>query len=561
MRGAALAVLVFAVAAAALAWLALDSQAQQNRGEALLRARSAAANLDRYTESVFRTLEAIAAAPPVPSGDLAAMKSYFDALDPQALGFEAGVAWIDQQGIQRARSGDYAGAPIDFSGRAHVRAALTGAQPGVSAGLVGTVNKAPIVAFVVPAETAAGLPNGLVAGGIRLDSIGTITSLIGLGGDSDIVVVDGNDQVIIAPGAVTTLAPPAAEFPLATLRARVQGGLELKTGPMGDRDRLVGFATTARGGWLVLVDGSRAALLGPAQVWFRIRLLVIALAALAAISALFLAARRMDEAVQEQTIAYANAQEAREQLQDAVFQLERRAALRDAFVGVISHELRTPVTTIYGAANLLARSPRRPELESLVNDIEAEAGRLQQITEDLLVLVRAEHGMVLIDAEPVLLQRVVPGVAADIAERYPDAVIRLEIDQDTPPTMADAGSLRQILGNLLTNAIKYGEGSPILIRVARSNGEVKVHVVDEGPGLPADDHGRVFELFYRSPHNAARASGTGIGLFVVDQLTRAMGGVARCRSVEPHGLECSITLPAIEHAQVFADEELDVGVG
>ena len=79
-----------------------------------------------------------------------------------------------------------------------------------------------------------------------------------------------------------------------------------------------------------------------------------------------------------------------ERLRVAVGELERRERLRDVFVSVMSHELRTPVTSIYAASKLLARDPRRPELESLLSDIEEESERLQRITEDLLVLSRAE---------------------------------------------------------------------------------------------------------------------------------------------------------------------------
>ena len=225
----------------------------------------------------------------------------------------------------------------------------------------------------------------------------------------------------------------------------------------------------------------------------------------------------------------------RQELEAAVAQLERGQALRDAFVGVMSHELRTPVTTIYGAAKLLAKSPRRPELETLIEDIEEEADRLHRITEDLLVLSRAEHGLVEISPEPVLVQRLVPSVVAEVRRRHPDLDVRVDIAPALPPVSGDEAALRQVLVNLLTNAAKYGRGAPVRVDAVATVDRVRVRVEDHGPGLPAADLEPIFDLFYRSESNAKRASGTGIGLYVVRQLVLAMGGTVQAYEVEPSG--------------------------
>ena len=198
--------------------------------------------------------------------------------------------------------------------------------------------------------------------------------------------------------------------------------------------------------------------------------------------------------------------------------------LRDAFVGVMSHELRTPVTTIYGAAKLLAKQPRRDELETLVEDIEEEADRLYRITEDLLVLSRAEHGLVEIRPEPVLVQRLVPSVVAEVGRRFAGLQVSVDLAPALPPIAGDEAALRQVLVNLLTNAAKYGDGQPVRVAADADAGHVRVRVEDHGPGLPEAELAPIFDLFYRSNVNARRASGTGIGLYVVRQLVHAMHG-------------------------------------
>jgi two-component system sensor histidine kinase KdpD len=286
----------------------------------------------------------------------------------------------------------------------------------------------------------------------------------------------------------------------------------------------------------VLVDRSAEEAFGPARTALAAQVVALALGAAIAVLLLLWAGRRLDAAAVAERRNLAA-------LKDAVGQLEHRQALRDAFVGVMSHELRTPVTTIYGAVKLLVKWPRRPDLESLLSDIEEETDRLQRITEDLLVLSRAEHGLVEVRPEPVLLQRLVAGIVADVTRRFPTAVVGHDVAAGLPPLAADPGAVRQVLDNLLANAVKYGGGTPIELSARQAGAVARIEVADGGPGLPAGEHDRIFELFYRSPSNERRASGTGIGLFVVRQLVEAMGGTVTAEPVRPRGLRFVILLP------------------
>ena len=237
-------------------------------------------------------------------------------------------------------------------------------------------------------------------------------------------------------------------------------------------------------------------------------------------------------------------QVAAESEREAMLERERLArAAAEAFLAVMSHELRTPVTSIYGTAALLARDPTRPELPDLLRDVQDEAERLRRIIDDLLVLSGVDRGHIPLSPEPVLIQRAVPEVVADARRRFPDVTFTESIPSGLPPVIADTTALRQVLYNLVSNAAKYaGSDGPVLISAADRGGVVEVAVLDEGPGV-GPEPGALFELFYRSPHTAPRASGTGIGLYVASQLSRAMDATIDAANRETGGSVFTVTLP------------------
>jgi signal transduction histidine kinase len=546
LRWAAVATLAFGVGSSVLAWQGYQGQVERVTTRVELQARGAAADLERYVQSRWWTLNGVASAPAIRSGDPAEMRPFLETLDPASFGFDAGISWIDREGWMRARTGDYTGPPIDFRDREHIRRALATEQPAVSAGLIGAVNAAPIVAFVVPVFDYAGALTGLLGSGIRLGDLSIGADSLRSAGGTEVVIVDAQGQVIAAAQPVNDLEPVDGAFPLSEMKVRGQGVMRAAVGPHGDEDRLVGFAVAPTAGWLVLVERSAAQGFGPATSALIATLAFIAGGTGLAIVLLLWAARRLEAAFRDQSDAYESEREARELLQGAVSKLERRDALREAFVGVMSHELRTPVTTIYGAAKLLSRSPDRPDARSLLGDIEEEAERLRRITEDLLVISRVEHGLMDFRPEPTLLQRLVPAVVEEVERRYPAAVIRTELPSGLPPVAADAGALRQVLDNLLANAVKYGEGAPIRLHADATGGSVRLSVEDGGPGIPEDELDRVFDLFFRSPRHATRAPGTGIGLYVARGLAEAMAGSLAAYPVEPRGTGFALTLPSYE---------------
>jgi signal transduction histidine kinase len=222
---------------------------------------------------------------------------------------------------------------------------------------------------------------------------------------------------------------------------------------------------------------------------------------------------------------------------------------REAFLGVLSHELRTPVTAIYGGAMLLARHRHEvPEaLEPVMDDVAAESLRLLRLVEDLLVIARVERGLPVAAREPLLIQHVVRRVIAEEARRWPAAVFTSTLVPGLPPVLGDAGQLEVVLRNLLGNAAKYGS-TGAHVTAERVTGAVRVSVEDDGPGLDlAPD--QLFRLFQRGRSAARRAAGSGIGLFVCRALVEGMGGRIWAEDLPDGG--------AAFRFELVRDEEMD----
>jgi PAS domain S-box-containing protein len=235
-----------------------------------------------------------------------------------------------------------------------------------------------------------------------------------------------------------------------------------------------------------------------------------------------------------------------------VTEARRREAVRETFIGVLSHELRTPVTTIFGGAKLLARSTSTLDEETtrgIFRDIHDEAERLQRLVEDVVALNRFGDEPGEIGAEPVLLQRVITRVVDSEKGRWPGVAFVMEVAPGLPTVIADPTYVEQVLRNLLSNAAKYGgAGSTVTVVADPSEDDVEdereviVRVLDDGPGFPADETNRLFELFYRSPGTATSAGGAGIGLFVCARLIAAMGGRIWATPREEGGAEFGFAL-------------------
>ncbi|WP_332519906.1 HAMP domain-containing sensor histidine kinase [Speluncibacter jeojiensis] len=215
------------------------------------------------------------------------------------------------------------------------------------------------------------------------------------------------------------------------------------------------------------------------------------------------------------------------------------------FITDASHELRTPLTTIRGFAELYRQGAAR-DTGLLMKRIEGEASRMGILVEDLLMLARLDAQRPL-ERLPVDLLVLATDAVHDAKAVDPVRTIRLEVvdGPGTPEVLGDDARLRQVLGNLVSNALRYTPVSAtVTIRVGTSATEAFLEVADNGPGLSAEDAERVFERFYRADTSRTRESGgTGLGLSIVAALVAAHDGTVTLDSAPGRGATFRVTLP------------------
>jgi K+-sensing histidine kinase KdpD len=228
--------------------------------------------------------------------------------------------------------------------------------------------------------------------------------------------------------------------------------------------------------------------------------------------------------------------------------------MREAFMGILSHELRTPVTTILAGSKVLGRRHQLPEAtrDELIKDIEAEAERLYRLVEDLLVLARfEEHPPDAVASEPLLLQRILPALLASEEGRWPGRRFVLSLPTGLPTVSGDRTYVDQVVRNLLGNAAKYSPAEEAVeVAVDEEGARLNVRILDRGPGIAEDEAERLFELYYRSPGTLGIAAGAGIGLFVCRRLIEAMGGEIWARPRDGGGAEFGFALRVLDEEEV-----------
>lgn len=230
-----------------------------------------------------------------------------------------------------------------------------------------------------------------------------------------------------------------------------------------------------------------------------------------------------------------------------VTELRRLASLRRDFVANASHELRTPIAAVRGAAETLRTAlGDREAVLRFTEIIERNSERLERLIADLLELSRVESSRFQFTLEPVDLADVVQYVTSLHRHRAEEKGIALDaqLPAPSPAVRADRRALEMVFGNLLDNAIKYcPENARITMHAIRAGNEVRVSVIDSGPGIEPRHLPRLFERFYRVDAGRSRElGGTGLGLAIVKHLVEAMGGTVTVKSAPGAGTTFTFSL-------------------
>ena len=229
-----------------------------------------------------------------------------------------------------------------------------------------------------------------------------------------------------------------------------------------------------------------------------------------------------------------------------VEELRRLSALRADFVSLVSHELRTPMAAVIGSAQTLQQRWREltpDQRESFLELIAGETGRLATLISDVLDTSRIDAGTFSVRFSDVDLAELVRDSVATAEVSSDEVGLRAEVQEPLPQVRGDAERLRQVLTNLLDNAIKYSPaGDDVEVRAYAEDGRVRIDVRDHGPGIAAEDQRLIFEKFGRVTTGNARP-GTGLGLFIARSIAEAHGGTLEVSSALEHGAVFTLDLP------------------
>jgi signal transduction histidine kinase len=225
--------------------------------------------------------------------------------------------------------------------------------------------------------------------------------------------------------------------------------------------------------------------------------------------------------------------------------------MKSTFVSTVSHQLRAPLTSIYGFAETLLRRDvlfGEEERRTFLEYIASEAQRLTTIVDTLLSVARLEAGDMQVELTPTDLRAVVSDAISSVQE---GAIVNghrfvLELPDEPLAASADREKLGQILRNLLDNAVKFSpDGGTVTVEAHRRAGRVEVRVVDQGEGIPEAEREHIFSKFHRADSTGGHG-GAGLGLFIARGLVLAMGGRIWVDSAEGGGSSFAFELPLAE---------------
>jgi signal transduction histidine kinase len=241
----------------------------------------------------------------------------------------------------------------------------------------------------------------------------------------------------------------------------------------------------------------------------------------------------------------------RQELQEAKAQLQRAVSMRDDFMSMIAHELRNPLNSVYLQAQLRRRmlaAPKPPDSQTMLKMVERDERQIRsmvRLLDDMLDVSRARTGKLAIVPAPYDLAASTTAVVEAIQEQANASGVTVTLaGPDTLPMVGDEFRIEQVITNLMTKALRYGQGKPVAVTVGvrETEPEAFVSVRDQGMGVKPEDQERIFEQFERT-EGAAQIAGLGLGLYIARQIAQAHQGRLEIRSSPGDGAEFILSLP------------------
>jgi two-component system sensor histidine kinase KdpD len=223
--------------------------------------------------------------------------------------------------------------------------------------------------------------------------------------------------------------------------------------------------------------------------------------------------------------------------------------MRSSLLSAVSHDLRTPLAAITGAATSLRDDPDLPPetAADLVKSVCEEADRLEQLVTNLLEMTKLDAGQIKLKREWVPLEEIIEPAFARYDSRLASHPVSIQIPSDCPLLSVDPVVFQQVFANLIENALKYTPADCAIELTARRDDQcVTIDLRDRGPGLPPGLEHRVFERFFRGPHESAR--GAGLGLAICKGIVEAHGGTITGENASDGGARFRIRMPLARNA-------------
>jgi two-component system sensor histidine kinase KdpD len=352
----------------------------------------------------------------------------------------------------------------------------------------------------------------------------TVRSLFDLAGCAIVLPSDRPPSVVVtaSDGQLPEQLP-------AMLEAAPDGEIRLRERPNGDTDSastlVVAMRTAQRpvGAMVLVAMGPQPAGFGEVE-----RRLLTTFANQAALA--------VDHGQREQERAHTQA-------------LVETDRLRTALLNSVSHDLRTPLSSIKAAASSLLDPDiawGRTEQREFLDTIDQESDRLSRLVHNLLDMSRIEAGALDRQLTETTLAEVV-GPVVRLARAEGSQQILVDVPDNLPTILVDPVRLDQVLTNLVDNARRYAVDQPVTLAGRAVNGRVELRVVDHGPGIPAAERDRIFNQFYRLRRNGHGPDGTGMGLAICRGILSALGGQLRVEETPGGGATFVVSLPAADH--------------
>lgn len=249
-------------------------------------------------------------------------------------------------------------------------------------------------------------------------------------------------------------------------------------------------------------------------------------------------------------------QRAEEELQVKMFKYEELSKLKTNLLSTVSHELRTSLATIKGYSTMLLdydRKLRCDEKREYLGAIDRATDRLTELVDHLLDMSRLDAGLLKLETEPTNISRLIMETVAEAELRAPKHKMVLNVRKRLPRVNIDAKRVRQVLDNLIDNAIKYSEeGTEVRVVAERVGSELRISVADQGIGIPAEELGKVFDRMYRIEQRLTpQLGGVGLGLAICRGLVEAHSGRIWVESEVGKGSTFYFTLPIQSEAEEY----------